>query len=300
MVARSFAGPSGCSATSRTRATSCRGSSSTSTSAARSADDLPYLYRAVTNRCLTFLRDESNRARLLERNDASLRPAGAHGVRRPGHRPRPAREARARARRLGDRSADVPLPRRHDAGRDRVAPRPEPQDRRQAARPGARGRAAPGPRRGRRAMTAPASAARRRADLVAAPRAVSPRARSAAPSGRRSRSTWRRARRARRASRGSSRTTRSRCRRCPLPRGRRSSRCGGPCRPWRSWGRWPRRRRSCSRMRGSHPVDGERPTLAGRPREGRRDGVHARERRRRAHRGDGRDVPASATGSRRS
>jgi RNA polymerase sigma-70 factor (ECF subfamily) len=31
------------------------------------AVDLPYLYRAVTNRCLTLLRDESNRARLLER-----------------------------------------------------------------------------------------------------------------------------------------------------------------------------------------------------------------------------------------
>jgi RNA polymerase sigma factor (sigma-70 family) len=30
--------------------------------------DLPYLYRAVTNRCLTLLRDESNRARLLERD----------------------------------------------------------------------------------------------------------------------------------------------------------------------------------------------------------------------------------------
>ncbi len=33
--------------------------------------DLPYLYRAVTNRCLTFLRDEKNRARLLERNDVA-------------------------------------------------------------------------------------------------------------------------------------------------------------------------------------------------------------------------------------
>ena len=38
--------------------------------------DLPYLYRAVTNRCLTFLRDESNRARLLERNVMALTPAG--------------------------------------------------------------------------------------------------------------------------------------------------------------------------------------------------------------------------------
>lgn len=37
--------------------------------------DLPYLYRAVTNRCLTLLRDESNCARLLERNDGALVPA---------------------------------------------------------------------------------------------------------------------------------------------------------------------------------------------------------------------------------
>ncbi len=35
--------------------------------------DLPYLYRAVTNRCLALLRDASNRARLLERNDVALR-----------------------------------------------------------------------------------------------------------------------------------------------------------------------------------------------------------------------------------
>ena len=37
--------------------------------------DLPYLYRAVTNRCLTFVRDETNRARLLERHDAALGPS---------------------------------------------------------------------------------------------------------------------------------------------------------------------------------------------------------------------------------
>jgi RNA polymerase sigma-70 factor (ECF subfamily) len=37
--------------------------------------DLPYLYRAVTNRCLTFLRDETNRARLLARHDDALAPA---------------------------------------------------------------------------------------------------------------------------------------------------------------------------------------------------------------------------------
>ena len=36
--------------------------------------DLPYLYRAVTNRCLTQLRDESNRARLLGREDPALVP----------------------------------------------------------------------------------------------------------------------------------------------------------------------------------------------------------------------------------
>ena len=37
--------------------------------------DLPYLYRAVTNRCLTFLRDETNRARLLARHDDALAPS---------------------------------------------------------------------------------------------------------------------------------------------------------------------------------------------------------------------------------
>jgi RNA polymerase sigma factor (sigma-70 family) len=36
--------------------------------------ELPYLYRAITHRALTFLRDESNRARLLERHDAALAP----------------------------------------------------------------------------------------------------------------------------------------------------------------------------------------------------------------------------------
>ncbi len=37
--------------------------------------DLPYLYRAVTNRCLSFVRDETNRARLLERHDTALGPS---------------------------------------------------------------------------------------------------------------------------------------------------------------------------------------------------------------------------------
>lgn len=35
--------------------------------------DLPFLYRAVTNRCLSHLRDESNRARLREHHDEALR-----------------------------------------------------------------------------------------------------------------------------------------------------------------------------------------------------------------------------------
>jgi RNA polymerase sigma-70 factor (ECF subfamily) len=35
--------------------------------------DLAYLYRAVTNRCLNFMRDHANRQRLLERQDAALR-----------------------------------------------------------------------------------------------------------------------------------------------------------------------------------------------------------------------------------
>lgn len=35
--------------------------------------DLPYLYRAVTNRCLTFVRDEKNRARLLAADMDTLR-----------------------------------------------------------------------------------------------------------------------------------------------------------------------------------------------------------------------------------
>jgi RNA polymerase sigma factor (sigma-70 family) len=35
--------------------------------------DLPYLYRAVTNRCLNFLRDSGNRQRLLEKQETSLR-----------------------------------------------------------------------------------------------------------------------------------------------------------------------------------------------------------------------------------
>ena len=37
--------------------------------------DLAWLYRAITNRCLTFLRDEKNRARLLSLNDEALREA---------------------------------------------------------------------------------------------------------------------------------------------------------------------------------------------------------------------------------
>lgn len=35
--------------------------------------DLPFLYRALTNRCLNLLRDEKNRARLLEQQRPALR-----------------------------------------------------------------------------------------------------------------------------------------------------------------------------------------------------------------------------------
>lgn len=38
--------------------------------------DLPYLYRAVTNRCLNLVRDRSTRARLLERQAAAAAPLG--------------------------------------------------------------------------------------------------------------------------------------------------------------------------------------------------------------------------------
>lgn len=37
------------------------------------ANDLAYLYRAVTNRCLNVIRDRNNRARLLARQDVVLR-----------------------------------------------------------------------------------------------------------------------------------------------------------------------------------------------------------------------------------
>jgi RNA polymerase sigma-70 factor (ECF subfamily) len=37
--------------------------------------DLPYLYRAATNRCLNHLRDAANRSRLLEQHDPALRGA---------------------------------------------------------------------------------------------------------------------------------------------------------------------------------------------------------------------------------
>jgi len=37
--------------------------------------DLPYLYRAVTNRCLNVLRNADNRARLLAREEPMLSAA---------------------------------------------------------------------------------------------------------------------------------------------------------------------------------------------------------------------------------
>ncbi len=38
--------------------------------------DLPYLYRAVTNRCLNLVRDRGTRARLLEREQVVAAPVG--------------------------------------------------------------------------------------------------------------------------------------------------------------------------------------------------------------------------------
>jgi len=38
--------------------------------------DLPYLYRAVTNRCLNLVRDRGTRARLLEREATAAAPLG--------------------------------------------------------------------------------------------------------------------------------------------------------------------------------------------------------------------------------
>lgn len=38
--------------------------------------DLPYLYRAVTNRCLNLVRDRGTRARLLERSASAAAPLG--------------------------------------------------------------------------------------------------------------------------------------------------------------------------------------------------------------------------------
>lgn len=41
-----------------------------------SAVDLPYLYRAITNRCLNVVRDRGTRARLLARDGAAAAPVG--------------------------------------------------------------------------------------------------------------------------------------------------------------------------------------------------------------------------------
>ena len=41
-----------------------------------SAVDLPYLYRAVTNRCLNLVRDRTTRARLLVREPTAAAPLG--------------------------------------------------------------------------------------------------------------------------------------------------------------------------------------------------------------------------------
>jgi RNA polymerase sigma factor (sigma-70 family) len=41
--------------------------------------ELPYLYRAVTNRCLNLIRDQRGRARLLEREQPALSPPSRLG-----------------------------------------------------------------------------------------------------------------------------------------------------------------------------------------------------------------------------
>jgi RNA polymerase sigma-70 factor (ECF subfamily) len=41
----------------------------------KSEVELPYLYRAVTNRCLNLIRDRQNRRRLLEKQEPALRGA---------------------------------------------------------------------------------------------------------------------------------------------------------------------------------------------------------------------------------
>lgn len=38
--------------------------------------DLPYLYRAITNRCLNVVRDQGTRARLLAREQIAVAPIG--------------------------------------------------------------------------------------------------------------------------------------------------------------------------------------------------------------------------------
>lgn len=42
----------------------------------RAAADLPYLYRAITNRCLNHLRDRRNQGRLLSEHDRTLQALG--------------------------------------------------------------------------------------------------------------------------------------------------------------------------------------------------------------------------------
>ena len=41
---------------------------------------LPYLYRAVTNRCLNLIRDRAGRERLLAHQESALRGPGLQGV----------------------------------------------------------------------------------------------------------------------------------------------------------------------------------------------------------------------------
>ncbi len=75
-VARFGGGPRGSSGR-RTRTTWFRGLFVDLLQRGETDVDFPYLYRAVTNRCLSLLRDESNRARLLAQDADALAPRTA-------------------------------------------------------------------------------------------------------------------------------------------------------------------------------------------------------------------------------
>ena len=208
----------------------------------------------------------------------------------------------ARARRRGDRGADVPLRRRHDAGRDRDAPRPESQDDRQAPRPDPRGRATD--RRGRRRREASRERAlHRRAGVVAAPRALSP--------GRARRGRAREQVAAHLAACPACAACLAHIEdddaralppsaRCRRPRGAPSSR-SSRVRAAAALGALAAAAALVLGLRGdAHRGRGRAPAARREPRQGRRHRVHARARRRRAHRERRGRRTATAIASRRS